>query len=1051
MRINNIFGMLFLAFNGMFVFANNNVNIPSPPPPPTNDECSSAILLTVGTSCSFTQYTNAQATASSGIPAPGCASYSGGDVWFKAVVPTNGRLIIDTQTGVLTDGGMAIYSGSCGSLSLIECDDDDSSNGMMPKIDRSGLTPGTTIYIRVWEYGNNNNGTFSICVSSPTAVDPGATTCSEADPFCTGTGLVFPASVNAGTGQSGPDYGCLCSQPNPVWYYLRIANPGSLTINISSTCGDVDYAAWGPFSTLSCSSGALSSTVSSCGGNLSAPAGNMVDCAYSTSATEALAIPNALTGQYYMVMITNYANCVGNINFNQTSGTGSTDCSIIAPPVSNNGPLCVGQTLNLTVSVPMAGATYAWTGPNGFTSTTMNPSITNVTLNNAGVYSLVITVGGVSSAAVTTAVSINAAPIATASSNSPICSGSVLNLTSSGGTSYAWSGPNSYTSSTQNPSIALSPATATGVYTVTVTVAGGCTATAQTTVTVNATPTPTASNNGPLCPGNTLNLTSTPAGADSYAWSGPNSFTNTAQNPSVTSIAPASSGTYTVTVTATGGCTATAQTTLSISGNVAVFPTSNSPICQNQSLNLSASLPGASYAWSGPNSFTSTIQNPTIANSPTVATGTYQVTVTSSSGCTGSGSVSVVINPLPVIVITGDTTICSGQNTVLSATGGVSYLWSNTLAFADITVNPIVQTTYTVTVTTDLGCTSTASKTVFINVNPSIDNVVTTNEFCNKGNGQAIASVNSGLAPYQYVWSNGASNCATSIMMSTGQYSVTVTDDNGCSASASFSIQNTPGPELSITNVNNDHCSQAIGSATVIAANIPGNYTYSWLTNPPQQGITATGLSAGVYLAVVTDSTCYDTLAVAISNIEGPTALFETTPPSASSTNPVIRFINQTEGMHSSYWTFGDGATSHMESPIHEYLLSDSFVVVLEVADTYGCIDTVSKTVLIYDDINVFIPNAFSPNEDGLNEVFKPVGRGVNPASPYEMIIYDRWGKMVFSTNKFEEGWNGYVRGSKIKVTGTFIYRITLYDFANKKHVYKGNFSFLGSKSDGDF
>ncbi len=144
-----------------------NVCIGTFPPPPANDECAGAIPLSVGISCNFNQYTNVGATGSVGPPAPGCSSFLGGDVWFSAIVPATGRLIIDTNTGVITDGGMAIYSGNCGVLTLIECDDDDSANGLMPLIDRSGLTPGSTIYIRFFEFGNDNNGTFSICAWAP--------------------------------------------------------------------------------------------------------------------------------------------------------------------------------------------------------------------------------------------------------------------------------------------------------------------------------------------------------------------------------------------------------------------------------------------------------------------------------------------------------------------------------------------------------------------------------------------------------------------------------------------------------------------------------------------------------------------------------------------------------------------------------------------------------------------------------------------------------------------------------------------------------------------
>ena len=137
------------------------------PVPPVNDDCVNAIKLTVNTLCSYSNYTNADATDSTGVPAPGCAGYSGGDVWFSTVVPANGILLIDTLPGVLSDGGMAIYSGICEAMTLIECDDDDSDNGAMPYIQRSGLTPGSTVYIRVWEYGNNNNGSFGICVTTP--------------------------------------------------------------------------------------------------------------------------------------------------------------------------------------------------------------------------------------------------------------------------------------------------------------------------------------------------------------------------------------------------------------------------------------------------------------------------------------------------------------------------------------------------------------------------------------------------------------------------------------------------------------------------------------------------------------------------------------------------------------------------------------------------------------------------------------------------------------------------------------------------------------------
>lgn len=139
-----------------------------------NDNCNTATALTINPTCSYTSYTTLGATASttpSTPPAPGCASYSGGDVWFSFVVPAGGQVTVDLieGSGGMTDSGMAWYTGTCGALTLLECDDDDSTNGLMSSITRTGLTVGSTIYVRVWEYSNDNQGTFGICATAPAA------------------------------------------------------------------------------------------------------------------------------------------------------------------------------------------------------------------------------------------------------------------------------------------------------------------------------------------------------------------------------------------------------------------------------------------------------------------------------------------------------------------------------------------------------------------------------------------------------------------------------------------------------------------------------------------------------------------------------------------------------------------------------------------------------------------------------------------------------------------------------------------------------------------
>jgi len=169
----------------------------APPPPLTNDDCSGAIALTVNSTCTFASYSNLGANASVGIPAPGCGSYLGGDVWFSVVVPPTGNFIVDTQAGVITDSGMAAYSGTCGALTLIACDDD-GGNGLMSSLNITGQTPGSTIYIRFWEFSNDNNGSFGICVTEPAGpCTPGPGTGISA--------LACPSVLSGGLGLNGAD------------------------------------------------------------------------------------------------------------------------------------------------------------------------------------------------------------------------------------------------------------------------------------------------------------------------------------------------------------------------------------------------------------------------------------------------------------------------------------------------------------------------------------------------------------------------------------------------------------------------------------------------------------------------------------------------------------------------------------------------------------------------------------------------------------------------------------------------------------------------------
>jgi hypothetical protein len=225
----------------------------APPDPPDNDDCLNAQALTVGSSCSFSTYDNTGGSNSS-APTPGCANYSGSDVWFSVVVPASGSVVIDTDTGDITDGGMAAYSGTCGSLSLIECDDDDSDNGLMPKLELSGLTGGSTIYICFWEYGGDDEGEFDICAWEITCPDPSSLSASDITSSQAslswdenGSSTIWDIELGEkGFSQTGvPTIDGTTSNP---YTYTGLDAATEYEFYVRADCGSGDYSAWvGPF------------------------------------------------------------------------------------------------------------------------------------------------------------------------------------------------------------------------------------------------------------------------------------------------------------------------------------------------------------------------------------------------------------------------------------------------------------------------------------------------------------------------------------------------------------------------------------------------------------------------------------------------------------------------------------------------------------------------------------------------------------------------------------------------------------------------------------
>ena len=341
--------------------------------------------------------------------------------------------------------------------------------------------------------------------------------------------------------------------------------------------------------------------------------------------------------------------------------------SFTASPTNGVAPLTVTFTDTSTGSI----TNRFWNFGDG--STTNFTALTSPTHTyTAGTYNVTLIVSGSGISSTNTKPNYITAvpctpPTASVSGGQTICqSGSATiqaALTGTGPWNVTWLDGASGTNFTQN-GVAAGPATRTVIpsstttYTVTaVSDASGCsggTSSGSAIVTVNATPAmPTPSNSGPICSGQTLNLFANTT-APGYSWTGPSSFSSSLQNPTISNATTAATGTYNLTVTS-NGCTSAAGSTSATVNPIPATPTAsnNGPMCSGSTLTLSTpTVTGATYSWTGPNSFSSTQQNPSIASATTAATGTYSVIVTVN-GCTSAaGSTTALVTALQITSIT---------------------------------------------------------------------------------------------------------------------------------------------------------------------------------------------------------------------------------------------------------------------------------------------------------------------------------------------------------------------------------------------------------------
>ncbi len=511
-----------------------------------------------------------------------------------------------------------------------------------------------------------------------------------------------------------------------------------------------------------------------------------------------------------------------------------------------------------------------------------------------------------------------------------------------------------------------------------------------------------------------------------------------------------SDGIKTVILTYTNGCN-TQSDTIFIEDNIPLTITAidSENICIGSSATLSVitggGVPPYSYTWSNG----AGNGNP-VAVSPT-ATTTYTLTVTDNCSQSATHDIVVTVGSLSAIATSTDENCeqSNGTATVIPSGNciqGWAYLWSSVPQQTAATATNLPAGVYTVTLSCG-ACTTTTSVTINNLAGPSVAIVNSTNTICSYADGGASASASGNNPPFSYNWSNGETG-ATLLNVTAGAYNVIVTDAVGCIASNSVTITDTPSPTVTVSS-QNEICNHANGTATVNATGGLGSYTYLWSNN--QTTSTITGLTQGNYSVTVSDSECSIPATINVMTAPGPIAGFSEHPKILTVFDGPVTFTdNSTGNIVNWQWNFGDNSSSGSgDNVTHSYLNIGTYLVTLIITDNNGCKDTISDTIKIRDIFTLYIPNAFTPNGDNINDLFYPSGINVDPDN-FNMMIFDRWGNLVFKTSKWEinnsEGWKGTLNNKESIndiLMDVYVYRIVAKELDGPKHEYIGQITLI--------
>lgn len=527
------------------------------------------------------------------------------------------------------------------------------------------------------------------------------------------------------------------------------------------------------------------------------------------------------------------------------------------------------------------------------------------------------------------------------------------------GVSYSWS------TGQTTPSIIPN---ASGNYTVTITNAQGCQGITTFAVTLHALPTVELGPNVALCGQSTHVLNAGNAGS-TILW-------NTGQ--STPQITVNTSGTYAVTVTNANGCMSGDDIQVQFNA-IPVNVLQDVTACADSPPTLNAGNPGSSYLWN-----TGATGQTITANT----SGSYSVTVTTAQQCSATFSADVQLAPLVSVSLGNDTTICEGTQLTLS-TGdpSLTHVWNNGQTSPTITVDQAG--TYSVDVSNG-HCTNTASLVVSTlplpqntlnNVTTCVDNPVI---------------LNAGNPGCTYLWNTGATAQSIAAPVS-GTYSVTISNALGCSAQFSSTVQLVAPPTISL-GADTVLCE---GQTLVLDAGNPGAQ-YTWSNGATTRTITVT--SSAIYMVTVDNGYCMRSAAVDVRFDPSPARMAVRQAFTCLDEEP--RHVALNAGNPGSRYVWSTGSNQQV-------ILAGAYGwYFVDITNSFECSIRDSVVVNEYCPSAIYVPNTFTPNGDGLNDVFIPVGKNI---ATMELLIFDRWGAVLFQSNDPTMGWDGTQQGQPVK------------------------------------